>query len=155
MKEEVDADEPEIVPESEETIIKDVDGEENNIKKLPDSLIKEAEVYIKSFPGVSVIGSSSLDLDGDGVEELIYAYDTNKEKSNIAIVTSAGVSTVSLGNNFRFAYGSDSMRVENDPNRIIVRMRHSEKNLTVDFTISLVRKGDQDIEIQIESLEVK
>ncbi|MFF2175028.1 hypothetical protein ACFVT8_00960 [Lysinibacillus sp. NPDC058147] len=114
-----------------------------------DKLFKEFE---KRVPDATVYNDALLDIDGDGIEDLIVIYDTPEKKVNFAIVRESSVTSSALeGDDYSFTYVLDSLKVYKSPKKFIITLYDKTKNFTVDYEITMV----YDKEIKATTLKIK
>lgn len=131
------------------------------VTKEEDSNLIDRELnreFEKAVPNAKVLNKKMFDITEDGVKDLIVIYDTSEQKANFAIISKESINAITLNSDdthFQFANGKDSLRVVEEPNRMIITLFEPKKNLTVEFEILMeYDKVKNDTNIIIKSKEI-
>lgn len=101
--------------------------------------------FKRVFPKAQIITKSICNLDDDNIKDLVIVYDNYDEstdkitKSNVCILTDTTMNSLILGreHNLEFVKGSNSLKVSQNPKKIILSLHDPQKNKNVQFSLTV------------------
>ncbi len=124
--------------------------------------VEYLNIFKEAFPKAVIVDKAMFDVNNDKQDDLIVIFNNPVEdnkiaKSNICFIMKDAIKAIDIasGNlNFQFAYGEESLKTLENPNRISVMMHNTELNKIIDYQVTVTTNRElNETNIKIETIE--